>query len=87
MDLNSEKKDAKKVDRGDYVFSFDEERKVAASVLNKISGTTLVKLSLEGVSPGSVSITYLDNDWICGALKLKSQTSEFNGPYAARFVK
>ena len=38
-------------------------------------------------SPGPVSITHLDETWICGELKLTTRTSSFKGPFAARFVQ
>lgn len=84
---NVDKKEAKKVVPGEYVFALKEDKKVASSISHKAGGTTLMTLKLDGVSPGTVSITHLDDEWICGELKLKTKTSEFTGPYAARFVK
>ena len=80
-------KDATKVDRGDYVFGLENDRKVATSVGDKQGGYVMMALSLEGVSPGTVKITHLDENWICGELDLKAESSEFKGAYAARFVK
>jgi alpha-tubulin suppressor-like RCC1 family protein len=85
--VDVKKKEATKVDKGDYIFSYEEDRKVATSVGDKQGSFTMMALSLEGVSPGTVKITHMDENWICGELDLKAEKSEFKGTYAARFPK
>ncbi len=85
--VDLKKKEAKKVDLGDYVLGLKEERKVATSATHKSGGGVMASLSLEGVSPGTTSITYLDDTWICGEMEVKTKTASFKGPYAAKFVK
>lgn len=85
--VNLDTKEAFPVDVGEYVLSFKEERKVASTVRHKSGSTTLMRLSLEGASPGTVSVAHLDDNWICGELKLEAKDSSFSGPWAARFVK
>lgn len=85
--VNVESKEAFAVDVGEYIFGFKEERKVASTVQHKSGSNMLMRLSLEGASPGAVSIAHMDDTWICGELKLKTKESSFTGPWAARFVK
>ncbi len=85
--VNLDSKEAFPVDVGDYVLGFDQERKVASTVQHKSGSNTLMRLSLEGASPGTVSIKHLDDTWICGDLDLKTKESNFAGPWAARFPK
>lgn len=85
--VDIDKKEAKKVEKGSYVLGLKQERKVMTSASHKSGGGMLASLSLEGVSPGTVTITHLDDDWICGDIDVKTKNSAFKGPYAARFVK
>jgi len=85
--VNVESKEAFPVDVGEYIFGFKEERKVSSSVRHKSGSNMLMQLSLEGASPGSVSIAHIDDTWVCGELKLKTKESSFSGPWAARLVK
>lgn len=85
--VNVDSKEAFPVDVGEYIFGLKEERKVASTVRHKSGGNTLMQFSLEGASPGTVSVAHLDDTWICGELKLKTKESSFTGPWAARFVK
>ncbi|MBV1859213.1 MAG: hypothetical protein KUG77_12435, partial [Nannocystaceae bacterium] len=85
--VNVESKEVFLVDVGEYVFGFKEARKVASTVQHKSGNNTLMRFSLEGASPGTVSIAHMDDTWICGELKLKTKESSFTGPWAARFVK
>jgi alpha-tubulin suppressor-like RCC1 family protein len=85
--VNLETNEAFAVDVGEYVFGLKAERKVASTVRHKSGSNTLMQLSLEGASPGTVSVAHLDDTWICGELKLKTKDSSFTGPWAARFVK
>lgn len=80
-------KEAFAVDEGDYVLGLSEQRKVASTVRHKSGSNTLMRLSLEGASPGTVTVTHLDDAWVCGELKLETKKSKFTGPWAARFVK
>ncbi|MCR9165809.1 MAG: RCC1 domain-containing protein [Nannocystaceae bacterium] len=85
--VNLDSKEAFPVDVGEYVLSFKEERKVASTVRHKSGSSTLMRLSLEGASPGTVTIDHLDDTWVCGELKLEAKASKFSGPFAARIVK
>ncbi|MEM6995750.1 MAG: hypothetical protein AAF721_34895, partial [Myxococcota bacterium] len=85
--VNVESKEAFPVDIGEYIFGFKEERKVSSTVKHKSGSSTLMQLSLEGASPGTVSIAHLDDTWVCGELKLKTKESSFTGPWAARLLK
>lgn len=85
--VDLKKKEAKKVDPGDYVLGLKEERKVATSASHKSGGGIMASLSLDGVSPGTTSITHLDDTWICGEMDVKTKNASFKGPYAARFIK
>ncbi len=85
--VNVESKEAFPVDVGEYIFGLKEERKVASNVQHKSGSNMLMRLSLEGASPGSVTVAHMDDTWICGELKLKTKESSFTGPWAARFVK
>ncbi len=85
--VNVDSKEAFPVDLGEYIFGFKEERKVASNVQHKSGSNMLMQLSLEGASPGSVTIAHMDDAWVCGELKLKTKESSFTGPWAARLVK
>ena len=85
--VNVESKEAFAVDVGEYIFGLKEERKVASTVRHKSGSNMLMRLSLDGASPGSVTVAHLDDTWVCGELKLKTKESSFTGPWAARLVK
>ncbi|MGB1015285.1 MAG: RCC1 domain-containing protein [Nannocystaceae bacterium] len=85
--VDIKKKEAKKVDPGSYVLGLKEERKVATSATHKSGGGVMASLSLDGVSPGTTTITHLDDTWICGEMEVKTKNASFKGPYAARLVK
>lgn len=85
--VNLDTKEAFPVDKGEYVLGLKNERKVASTVRHKSGNNVLMKLSLEGASPGTVSIDHLDDTWVCGNLKLESKDASFTGPWAARFAK
>ncbi len=85
--VNLESKEAFPVDVGEYIFAFDQERKVSSSVKHKSGNSMLMQLSLAGASPGSVTIDHIDDTWVCGQLKLATKESSFTGPWAARMVK
>jgi len=85
--VNVDSKEAFPVDVGDYVLGLKEERKVASTVRHKSGSNVLMQLSLEGASPGTVTIEHLDGDWVCGDLKLATKDASFTGPWAARIVK
>lgn len=85
--VNVESKETFAVDVGEYIFGFKEERKVSSTVKHKSGSNTLMQLSLEGASPGTVTIAHLDENWVCGELKLKTKESSFTGPWAARILK
>ncbi len=85
--VDVESKETFPVDVGEYIFGLKQERKVASNVQHKSGNNMLMRLSLEGASPGSVSVAHMDDTWICGELKLKTKDSSFTGPWAARLVK
>ncbi|MBL4687895.1 MAG: hypothetical protein JKY37_25115, partial [Nannocystaceae bacterium] len=85
--VNVDSKEAFPVDVGEYIFGYKHERKVASTVRHKSGSSMLMQLSLEGASPGTVSISHIDDTWVCGELKLKTKESSFSGPWAARLVK
>ncbi|MEM6993880.1 MAG: hypothetical protein AAF721_25430, partial [Myxococcota bacterium] len=74
------------VDTGEYVFGLEQQRKVSSSVKHKAGSSSLMRLSLEGASPGTVTIAHLDEAWVCGELKLATKHSSFSGPWAARLI-
>jgi len=85
--VNVDSKEAFPVDVGEYIFGLKQERKVASNVQHKSGNNMLMRVSLDGASPGSVSIAHMDDTWICGELKLKTKDSSFTGPWAARFAQ
>jgi len=84
---NVETKEAFPVDKGEYIFGLKEERKVASTVRHKSGSSMLMKISLDGATPGKVTVDHIDDNWICGQLALTTKESSFTGPWAARFVK
>jgi alpha-tubulin suppressor-like RCC1 family protein len=85
--VNLDTKEAFPVDVSEYVFGLDQARKVSSTVRFKSGSSMLMRLSLEGASPGTVSIAHLDDTWVCGELNLKTKESSFTGPWAARLAK
>ena len=85
VDLDS--KEAFPVDTGQYVLDLKNERKVVSTVRHKSGSNILMRLSLEGATPGTVNIAHLDDTWICGDMKLQTKGSSFSGPWAARLQK
>ncbi len=85
--VNLDTKEAFPVDVGEYIFGLKQERKVSSTAKHKSGSNTLMRLSLEGASPGAVTIAHMDEDWVCGELKLATKESSFTGPWAARILK
>ena len=87
VDLNSEKKEPQKVDTGEFSLDTKTERYVAPSFAVKTGSVMFMSIGLEGVKAGTATISHLDDDWVCGELKLTAGEESITGPFAARMVK
>jgi hypothetical protein len=75
------------VDPGVYSMDHEQSHLVVITANDRVWGTTLGDLSLEGVKAGEVEIKHLDADWICGELRVTTKTASFTGQFAAPVQK
>ena len=87
VDLQSDKKEPQIVDAGEFSLDTKTERYVMPSFSVKTGGVMFMAIGLEGVKAGTATITHLDDQWVCGELKLTAGEESISGPYAARVVK
>jgi hypothetical protein len=64
-----------------------EERLVYPSFETKTGSTNLISIGMNGLDAGTVSITHLDDQWVCGDIALSADGSSVTGPFAAPFSK
>ena len=80
-------KEAKPIDLGSYDLDTANERYISPSIRNAKKSTMLANITLEGLKAGSVTLTYLGDDWVCGELALKTKEESVKGSFAAKVVK
>jgi hypothetical protein len=76
-----------KVDAGAYKIGMKEERLVYPSFETKTGSTNLISIGMNGLDAGTVTITHLDDQWVCGDIALSADGSSVTGPFAAPFSK
>lgn len=75
-------------DKGDYKLGLKEQRVVTPSFQTKLGNTSLITISLAaGVDAGKLTVSHLDDKWVCGELALGSGDSTVKGPFAAPIGK
>lgn len=79
--------DALAVDLGDYALKMDAERLVSPQLETKTGAQALISLSLQGVDAGKLTLTHLDDAWVCGELAIAGDGTSVKGPFAAPIVK
>jgi alpha-tubulin suppressor-like RCC1 family protein len=85
--ITEDKREPVEVDLGEYTLGTKVERVVAPSMALKNRNVMLASISLEGVDAGKLTLTHLDESWVCGELALRSDGSSIDGPFAAPIVK
>ena len=86
IDLDK-KRERKPLVVGKYDMGTDHDRYMVPHVKSRAHGYTIASIGLGGVSGGSVEISYLGNDWVCGKLAIKSKKNALSGHFAAKVIK
>jgi alpha-tubulin suppressor-like RCC1 family protein len=87
VDLQSKSRELKPIDLGVYDLDTKNERYLLPSVVTRADSYMIANLSLQGVSGGSVKLTYIGDDWICGELNVKADKDTLTGPFVAKVIK
>ncbi|MFO0635405.1 MAG: hypothetical protein U0168_21380 [Nannocystaceae bacterium] len=53
---------------------------------DRAGGVSIGVLTLAGAKAGTVELTHLDAQWVCGNLALGDGTRKVEGPFAARIA-
>lgn len=85
--IHGDKREPVAIDAGAYTLGIKEERLVYPSFETKTGSTNLISVGLAGVDTGTVTITHLDDTWVCGELALAAEGSSVKGPFAAPITK
>lgn len=85
--IKGDKREPVKVDAGAFKIGMKEERLVYPNFETKTGSTNLISIGMNGVDAGTVTITHLDEHWVCGDIALAADGSSVTGPFAAPFVK
>lgn len=85
--ITGDKREPAPVDLGAYKLGTKEERLVSPTLETKTGSVNLISVSLQGVDAGTVTLTHLDDAWVCGDLALKTDTSSVTGSFAAPITK
>lgn len=82
--IQGDKREAAPVDLGEYTLGTKVERMVSPTLETKTGSTNLIDFSLAGgVDVGKLTLTHLDDKWVCGELALSAGGSSVKGPFAA----
>lgn len=85
--VKGDKREPVKVDAGAFKIGMKDERLVYPTFETKTGSTNLISIGMNGVDAGTVTITYLDDHWVCGDIALAADGSSVTGAFAAPFVK
>lgn len=84
VEVQGDKRVPVAVDLGEYRLGTDEVRLVSPTFTTKTGTSNLIDLSLtKGLDAGKVTLTHLDDAWVCGELALVAGSSTVKGPFAA----
>lgn len=87
VEIKGDKREPVAVDVGAYKLGVKEERLVSPTLETKASSKSLFSISLAGIDAGSLTVTHLDDKWVCGDLAIAADGSSVKGPFAAPIAK
>ena len=87
FDLKDKKREPVAVDLGEYKLGYEEERVVSPTLETKLGTKNLISISLQGVDAGKLTLSYLDDKWVCGELAISANGQSVTGPFAAPLKK
>ncbi len=83
VEIKGDKREPVVVDVGAYKLGMKEERLVSPTLETKASAKSLISISLAGIDAGSLTVTHLDDKWVCGDLAIAADGSSVKGSFAA----
>lgn len=87
FDLKDKKREPVAVDLGEYKLGYEEERVVSPTLETKLGTKNLISISLQGVDAGKLTLSHLDDKWVCGELAISANGQSVTGPFAAPLKK
>lgn len=76
------------VDVGEYKLGMGEDRLVSPTLTTKTGTQSLFSISLtKGIDAGTLTVSFLDDKWICGELAIAADQTTVKGPFAAPLTK
>jgi alpha-tubulin suppressor-like RCC1 family protein len=83
FEIRGDKREPVNVDVGEYKLGTQDARLVSPSLVTKTGTASLITIGLKGIDTGRVTISHLDDKWVCGELALAAEGSSVKGPFAA----
>ncbi|MBX7080912.1 MAG: hypothetical protein K1X88_17065 [Nannocystaceae bacterium] len=74
------------IDLGVYSLDTTQARLAWPTLTDRAGGVSIGVLTLAGAKAGTVELTHLDAQWVCGTLALGDGTRKVEGPFAARIT-
>ena len=87
FDLKEKKREPVVVDLGEYKLGYEEERVVSPTLETKLGTKSLVSISLQGLDAGKLTLSHLDDKWVCGELAITANGQSVTGPFASPLKK
>lgn len=87
VEIKGDKREPVAVDVGAYKLGMKEERLVSPTLETKASSKSLFSISLAGIDAGTLTVSHLDDKWVCGELAIAADGSSVKGPFAAPIAK
>jgi hypothetical protein len=75
------------LDSGVYALDSAKHRNAEVRVLDRAGDHKVADIYAKGVQAGEVELTHLDDDWVCGTIRVKTADTTITGPFAARVAK
>lgn len=87
VEIKGDKREPVAVDLGEYKLGTKEERLLSPTLETKTGSKSLISISLGGIDAGKLTLTHLDDKWVCGELALKTEATSVSGSFAAPITK